>query len=398
MVSEKMKDMVKNGSQIRTWFEEGNRLASIYGRENVFDFTLGNPNLPAPKVVNDAIREILDEEDSVTLHGYTKSNAGFIEVREAIAKSINGKFGTNFHGNNLVMTVGAAMALNVILKVLLNPRDEVIVFAPYFGEYRSYVANYDGIVVEISANTETFQPNLSEFERKITKRTKAVIVNTPNNPSGAVYTEENIKKLAAILDAKQKELGTSICLISDEPYREIVYDGARVPYLTKYYKNTVVAYSYSKSLSLPGERIGYLVLPDEMEDSERVIEAACIANRILGSVNAPTLQQKLIAKCLDVKTDISFYDKNRRALYDGLTGLGYECVKPEGAFYLFVKSPTPEEAAFCAEAKKQNVLLVPGSSFACPGYVRIAYCVSYDTIMGSMPKFAELAKVYGLKK
>ncbi len=394
MIAEKMKGMVANSSAIRAMFEEGNRLASIYGAENVYDFSLGNPNVAAPKAVKQAILELLEEEDPVTLHGYTNSNSGYADVREAVAKSLNGRFGTAFEGKNIIMTVGAAGGLNVILKTLINPGDEVIAFAPYFGEYRSYTNNYDGVLVEISPNTVNFQPKLDEFEEKITAKTKAVIVNTPNNPTGVVYSEETIRKLAAIMEAKQKEYGTEIYLISDEPYRELVYDGAEVPYLTKYYANTIVGYSYSKSLSLPGERIGYLVIPDEAADSETVLAAANVANRILGFVNAPTLQQKIVKKCLNEKTDISYYNRNREALYQGLADCGFTCIKPEGAFYLFVKSPTANEKEFCAAGKKHNILMVPGSSFACPGYVRLAYCVSYETIVNSLPKFAELAKEY----
>ena len=394
MISKKMENMVANSSAIRAMFEEGNRLAGIYGAENVYDFSLGNPNVPAPEAVKTAIRELLDEENPVVLHGYTNSNAGYEDVRQAVADSVNEKFGTNFGSKNITMTVGAAGGLNVILKSLLNPGDEVIAFAPYFGEYRSYTNNYDGVLVEISPNTGTFQPKLEEFEEKITAKTKAVIVNTPNNPTGVVYSEETIKRMAAIMEAKQKEFGTEIYLISDEPYRELAYDGVEVPYLTKYYANTIVGYSYTKSLSLPGERIGYLVIPDEAADSEKLISAANVATRILGFVNAPTLQQKVVKKCLGEKTDISYYNRNRETLYNGLKDLGFECIKPEGAFYLFVKSPVADEKEFCAAAKKYNILIVPGSSFACPGYVRLAYCVSYETIVNSLPKFAELAAEY----
>ncbi len=394
MIAEKMKNMVANSSAIRAMFEEGNRLAEIYGAENVFDFSLGNPNVAAPEAVKKAIIELLEEDDPVVLHGYTNSNSGYAEVRETVAHSLNERFGTKFEGKNIVMSVGAAGGLNVILKTLLNPGDEVIAFAPYFGEYRSYTNNYDGVLVEISPNTVDFQPKLDEFAKKITPRTKAVIVNTPNNPTGVVYSEETIRKLAAIMEAKQKEYGTDIYLISDEPYRELVYDGVEVPYLTKYYDNTIVGYSYSKSLSLPGERIGYLVIPDEVKDSEDVQAAANVATRILGFVNAPTLQQKVVARCINEKTDISFYDRNRETLYNGLKDCGFECIKPEGAFYLFVKSPVADEKEFCAAAKKYNLLLVPGSSFACPGYVRLAYCVAYETIVNSLPKFKELAKEY----
>lgn len=394
MIAEKMKNMVANSSAIRAMFEEGNRMAEIYGRENVYDFSLGNPNVPAPQEVKDAIADLIENEDPITLHGYTNSNAGYPQVRQAVADSLNQRFGTAFTGNNIVMTVGAAGGLNVALKTLLNPGDEVLTFAPYFGEYRSYVANFDGVLIAVSPNTVDFQPKLDEFEEKITEKTKAVIINTPNNPTGVVYSEDTIKKMAAIMEKKQKEYGTDIYLISDEPYRELAYDGVEVPYLTKYYHNTIVGYSYSKSLSLPGERIGYLVIPDEASDSADLISAASVATRILGFVNAPTLQQKVVERCLYAKTDISYYDRNRETLYHGLSELGFSCIKPEGAFYLFVKSPVEDEKAFCEAAKKYHVLLVPGSSFGCPGYVRIAYCVAYETIVNALPKFKELAAEY----
>ena len=394
MIAEKMKGMVANSSAIRAMFEEGNRLAEIYGAENVYDFSLGNPNVPAPQAVKQAMIELLDESDPVVLHGYTNSNSGYADVRQTVAESVNERFGTAFTGENIVMTVGAAGGLNVIFKTLLNPGDEVIAFAPYFGEYRSYTNNYDGVLVEISPNTENFQPKLEEFEEKITPKTKIVIVNTPNNPKGVVYSEETIRKMTEIMEAKQKEYGTDIYLVSDEPYRELAYDGVEVPYLTKYYNNTIIGYSYSKSLSLPGERIGYLVIPDEVADSDDVKSAANVATRILGFVNAPTLQQKVVAKCINEKTDLTFYNRNRETLYNGLIDCGFECIKPQGAFYLFVKSPVENEKAFCEEAKKLHILMVPGSSFACPGYVRLAYCVSYETIVNSLPKFQELAKKY----
>ena len=396
MISEKMKPYVKNNSAIRMMFEEGNRLRAKYGADKVFDFSLGNPSVPAPDSVREAIIELVNTTDPTILHGYM-SNAGFEDVRQTIAESLNRRFDTKFSAKNLIMTVGAASGLNVILKTILNPGEEVIVFAPYFLEYGAYVRNYDGVLVEISPDTTTFQPNLAEFEQKITPKTRAVIVNTPHNPTGVVYSEETIKKLSAILEAKQKEFGTVIYLISDEPYRELAYDGVEVPYLTKYYNNTVVGYSYSKSLSLPGERIGYLVIPDEADGSEELISAATIANRTLGCVNAPSLIQMVVAKCVDAKTDLAAYDKNRQALYNGLKECGFECIKPQGAFYLFVKSPVEDEKAFCEAGKKYNILMVPGSSFACPGYVRLAYCVSYETIVNSLPEFKKLAAEYGLK-
>ena len=391
MIAESMKALVKGSSVIRAMFEEGNRLARIYGAENVYDFSLGNPNVAAPAEVNQAIKDVVDEEDSVVLHGYM-SNSGFEDVREAVAQSLNKRFDTHFNSSNIVMTVGAAGGLNTILKTIINPGDEVLTFAPFFGEYRNYASNFGAKLVAVSPDTSTFQPKFDEFEKLINKNTKAVIINNPNNPTGVVYSEETIKKLA------KKELGIEIFLIADEPYRELAYDGVDVPYLTKYYDNTIVGYSYSKSLSLPGERIGYLVIPDEVADSADMKAAASVATRILGFVNAPSLQQKVIARCLNAKVNIEAYDKNRRALYEGLTELGFECVKPEGAFYLFVKSPTEDENIFCETAKKHNILIVPGSSFGCAGYVRMAYCVSYDTIVNSLPKFAEVAKEMGVKK
>lgn len=396
MIAEKMKPFVQNNSAIRMMFEEGSRLREKYGADKVYDFSLGNPSVPAPDCVREAIIDLVNTEDPVALHGYM-SNAGFEDVRETIAQSLNRRFGTSFSAKNLIMTVGAASGLNVILKTILNPGEEVVVFAPYFLEYGAYVRNYDGRLVEIAPDTETFLPNLEELEKKITDKTRAVIVNTPHNPTGVVYSEDTIKALAAVLERKQQEYGSVIYLISDEPYRELAYDGVKVPWLTKYYKNTVVGYSYSKSLSLPGERIGYLVIPDELEDSGTVITAAAIANRILGSVNAPSLMQKVIQRCVDAEVDVAAYDKNRLALYNGLKECGFQCIKPEGAFYLFVKSPVPDEKEFCEAGKKYNILMVPGSSFACPGYVRLAYCVSYDTIMNSLLEFRKLAAEYGLK-
>ena len=386
MIAEKMKPYVKNNSAIRMMFEEGNRLRAIYGADKVYDFSLGNPSVPAPECVKEAIIDLVNEVEPTVLHGYM-SNAGFEDVRQTIAESLNRRFGTKFAAKNLIMTVGAASGLNVIFKTILNPEEEVIVFAPYFLEYGAYVRNFDGKLVEISSDTTTFQPNLEEFEHKITAKTRAVIVNTPHNPTGVVYSEETIKKLAAILEKKQKEFGSVIYLISDEPYRELAYDGVEVPYLTKYYDNTIVGYSYSKSLSLPGERIGYIIVPDEMEDSKRVMAAVNGAGRALGFVCAPVLFQRVAAMCADVPSDIAAYARNRDLLYNGLTELGYECVRPQGAFYLFVKSPEPDANAFSERAKKHDMLVVPSDSFGCPGYVRISYCVAEKTIVDSMPAF-----------
>ena len=396
MISEKMIAMVNNSSAIRAMFEEGKIMAAKYGVENVYDFSLGNPSVPAPKEVKTAIEEILREEDPLMVHGYME-NSGYEDVRAAIADSLNQRFGTKFHQDNIIMTVGAAGGLNVVMKTLLNPGEEVLTFAPYFGEYRSYVSNYEGILKAVPANTVDFQPNLEAFEEMLSEKTKAVIVNSPNNPTGVVYSEDTILKMAEILRKKEKEYRTSIYLVSDEPYRELAYDGVEVPYLTKYYHNTIVGYSYSKSLSLPGERIGYLVIPDEADDSATVIGAANVANRILGYVNAPSLFQRVVAKCLDAKADIAYYNRNRETLYQGLVNAGFSCVKPQGAFYLWVKSPIEDDKAFCEAAKKYHLLIVPGSSFGGAGYVRLAYCVAYETIQNALPEFEKLAEEFGLK-
>ena len=393
MISEKMKAYVAGSSAIRAMFEEGKKMAEKYGAENVYDFSLGNPSIPAPERVKEAIIEVLNEENSLVVHGYM-NNSGYEDVRETIAQSINKKQGTNFSMKNIIMTVGAAGGLNVILKTFLNPGDEVIVFVPYFGEYRSYVANFDGKIVEVETDDQ-FMIDAKKLEAAVTPKTKAVIVNNPNNPTGVVYSEEVIKAMADVLATKEKEYGTSIYLIADEPYRELAY-GVDVPYLTKYYKNTIVGYSYSKSLSLPGERIGYLVIPSEIDSFEDVLSAANTANRILGYVNAPSLMQKVIAKCVDEKCEVEKYRKNGEYLYDNLVKFGFSAIKPQGAFYLFLKSPVEDEKEFVSKAKEFNLLLVPGSSFGKSGYVRLAYCVSFDTVKNSMPAFEKLAKEYNL--
>ena len=393
MISKQMEELVKGSSVIRAMFEEGKKLAAKYGAENVYDFSLGNPSVEPPEEVRQAMVDIVQKEDQNYLHGYM-NNSGYEDVRRTIAESINRKFGMHFAERNIVMTVGAAGGLNVVLKTLVNPGEEVIVFAPFFGEYRNYVSNVNGKVVVVPPDTDTFMPNMERFEACITELTKAVIINTPNNPTGVVYPEQTIRELSAILEKKQREFGTDIYLISDEPYRELVYGDVVVPYIPKYYNNTSVGYSYSKSLSLPGERIGYLVIPDEVADFEQVSAGANVATRILGFVNAPSLQQRVIARCIDAKVDVSVYDKNRRLLVENLRKFGYECASPDGAFYLFVKALEEDDTAFAAKAKELNLLIVPGSSFACPGYVRISYCVDYDMIVRSLPAFEKLANRY----
>ena len=395
MISEKMIKLTKSNSVIRAMFEEGNRLAQIHGRENVYDFSLGNPNIPSPAAVNNAIIDVVKNEDAMSLHGYM-TNTGYPAVRTAVAKSLNTRFETNFDEKNIIMSVGAAGGLNVVLKTLLNPDDEVIVISPFFVEYGNYVSNFDGKLVVVPANSNDFQPDADAVKDAITPKTKAIIINSPNNPTGVVYTEASIKALAKVLKEKSKENGSPIYIISDEPYRELVYDGATVPFITKYYKNTIVCYSWSKSLSLPGQRIGYIVIPSEIDEYELIFDAAGIATRILGYVNAPALIQKVVAKCLYEQTSISAYNTNRELLYNGLKDLGFDPVYPQGAFYLWIKTPG-DDKEFVEKAKKYNILLVPGTAFFCPGYARIAYCVSAETIKNSLPAFKKLAKKYDLK-
>lgn len=397
MISKQILEDISNSSAIRAMFIEGRAMAEKIGEENVFDFSLGNPVTPVPAAFTKAMQDIIEEEDSMNLHGYM-DNAGYKEVRQAIADNLNKRFNTAFEWNNIIMTVGAAGAINVILKTLIDPGDEMIVFAPYFTEYRNYIGNWRGRLVVVEPNYKNFQPNFQDFEAKITSRTKAVIINNPVNPTGVIYSEDTIKRIAAILERKQKEYGHEIYIISDEPYRELVYDGKMPVFLTKYYDNTFITYSFSKSLSIPGERIGYLVVPSEMKDFKWVMDGLTIANRICGFINAPSLLQKAVARCLDETADVNYYDRNRRRIYEELTRLGFTCIKPEGAFYMFIKSPEPDEKQFIEVAKSFHIILVNGTTFACPGYVRLAYCTSYEMIQRSLPAFEELAKFYNLKK
>jgi aspartate aminotransferase len=388
-----MQESVNNGSMIREMFEAGKRLAAIYGSENVFDYSIGNPNVLAPESVKESIKNILDNEDSHMVHGYM-NNAGYEDVRSKIAEYENRTKGTSITTENILMTCGAAGGLNTVFKSLLNPGDEVITFAPYFVEYRNYTNNFNAKLVVVPADTTTFQPNLELLADRINKNTKIVMINSPNNPSGVIYNEETIKKMAELLTEKEKELGIDITLLSDEPYREIVYNDAKVPYILNYYHNAIVGYSFSKSLSLPGERIGYLVVSSEIKDFEDVMAALKIANRILGFVNAPSLFQRVVAENLDAKVDVDYYRQNRDALYNHLIKLGYECIYPEGAFYLFVKSPIKDDVKFCEDAKQFNLLLVPGSVFGCASYVRLSYCISHETIERSFGAFEKLMSLY----
>lgn len=393
MISNKMKDMVKNSSAIRAMFEEGKKMAAEIGAENVYDYSLGNPSVLPPNEIKEALIDVINDEDPNLVHGYM-NNSGYEDVRGAVAQSLNKKHGTAFSQDNIIMTVGAAGGLNVILKTLLNDDDEVVVFAPFFGEYTNYVKNHNGKLVVVPADTEDFMPDIEAFKKVVTPRTKAVIINNPNNPTGVVYPESVITLLAKAMEEAGKQYGTDIYLIADEPYRELAYDQAIVPYLTKYYANTIVGYSFSKSLSLPGERIGYLVIPNEVADYEDVFAAANVANRILGFVNAPSLIQRAVARCLDAEVDVNVYDKNRKLLTEKLSEYGYEYVEPKGAFYMFIKAFGGDDKAFCERAKKHHILIVPGSSFGCPGYVRLAYCVDYNMIERSLHAFKDLAEEY----
>lgn len=395
MISKKMQEAVAGSSAIRAMFLEGKELAAKIGAENVYDFSLGNPMTPVPAEYNQAIIDAVQTESSLELHGYM-DNAGYPETRQTVADNLNKRFGTDFEGKHITMTVGAAGALNIVFKAILDPEDEVLALAPYFGEYRGYVANHQGILKEVAPNTDTFQPDLEDFKNKITAKTKAVIINNPVNPTGVIYSEDTIEKMASIMREKQSAYGHEIYMVSDEPYRELAYDGNKVPFLTKYYDNTFVTYSFSKSLSIPGERIGYVAVSPRIADCEQVCGALSVANRVLGFVNAPSLMQKAVAKAIDATTDVAYYDRNRKLIYDKLISLGFTCAKPQGAFYLFIKSPDADEKKFVETAKKYHILLVGGTTFSCPGYVRLAYCVSYEMIERSLPAFEKLAEEYNL--
>lgn len=387
------KEMIRLGTQrsvIREIFEYGRRRAAIVGKENVHDFSIGNPNVPAPKEVQEAILAIVQNESPVTYHSYT-SSPGADETREAIANSLNRRFDTSFSMKNLFITCGAAASLNICLKAMTaSNNDEYIVFAPYFTEYKFFIEAAGGKFVMIPADTENFQIDFTKFEKAINKNTKAVLINSPNNPSGVVYTEETIKKLAAILKEKSKEYGKIIYLISDEPYRELVYGNTAVPFVTKYYDNAIVCYSYSKSLSLPGERIGYVLIPSEVENFEEMFAAVAGSARILGYVCAPSLFQRVITRCVDVVPDLTIYERNRNLLNDSLTEMGYHVAKPDGAFYLFFAAPDGDALAFCEKAKEHDLLLVPGDGFGCPGYMRLSYCVQTEQIERALPILKKL--------
>lgn len=392
-MNQKMYGLGSKRSVIREIFEYGKKRAAEVGADKVFDFSLGNPSVKPPQIVEDTLTELLREEDATALHGYTSAQ-GDLATRTAIADYIAKTQGVKTDPDFIYMTCGAAASLTITLSAICSEGDEVITFAPFFTEYRVFTETAGAKLVELASDPDTFQIDFSLLERAFTEKTAAVLVNSPNNPSGVVYSEETVKKLAAMLAQKSAEYGKTIYLITDEPYRELVYGGVKVPYLTAYYKHTVVCYSYSKSLSLPGERIGYIFVNPDADKAKELYLAVCGAGRALGYVCAPSLFQKMVAKCQGITSDVSVYEHNRDLLAGALREAGYSCVQPDGAFYLFVKALEPDAYAFCECAKKYGLLLVPGDDFGCAGYVRIAYCVSPDMIKRSLPAFRALAEEY----
>lgn len=395
MISEKYADMTTKGSIIREFAQYASKRAAEIGKENVYNFTIGNPSVPVCPEFTETLERMLKEENPLTLHGYSPT-LGIMSVREAVADSLNRRFGMEYTADDIFMTSGAAGAIAHAIRCVTKPGDEVITFAPYFPEYVPYVDGTGAVLKIVPADITSFQINFDAFLELLNPNVQAVLINSPNNPSGIVYSTETIKKLAAILEEKQKEYGHDIYIISDEPYREIVFEGTDSPFISSFYDNSICCYSFSKSLSLPGERIGYVVVPDEVENADQVIDGIVVSNRTLGFVNAPSLLQKAVAKCLDEKTNLVFYDENRKMLYEGLQKLGFHCIKPEGAFYMWVKSPETDEEKFVAAGKKYNIIMVKGSAFGCAGYVRLAYCVSHETVKNALTAFEKLAEDYGL--
>lgn len=396
MINKKMYELGSKRSTIREIFEYAKLRASEIGAENVFDFSIGNPSVPAPKEVNESICKIVNETPSVLLHGYTSAQ-GDKQVRDEIAKNYTKRFGVALSGDDLYMTCGAAASLTITCKALVNDGDEIIVFAPFFPEYRVFVENTGAKLVVLPSDEATMLPDFTALKNALTPRVKAVIINSPNNPSGVVYDEKTIRTLCELLREKSAQFGAPIYLISDEPYRELVYDKTTVvPCVMRYYAHTIVCYSYSKSLSLPGERVGYIAVNPEMQENRAVYASVCGAGRALGFVCAPALFQRVVAKCDGLTGDLATYKKNRDLLYNGLTACGFTCIYPDGAFYLFVKAPETDAKAFCERAKKYELLLVNGADFGYNGWVRVAYCVKTETIERALPLFAKLAKEYDL--
>ena len=389
MLNETAYTLGSNRSCIRELFEYGRKQAAIVGLENVFDYSLGNPSIPAPPEVNQAIRDILADTDSLALHGYT-SAVGDLETRKAISDDLNRRYSAQTQPEDFFLGCGAAPELVSLFRALAVPGGEILAIAPYFPEYKPFAEESGLIFRVVPPDLPDFQINLTAVEAMLTPHTQALILNSPNNPSGVVYTRQTLQALAELLEKKAAQFGHPIYLISDEPYRELVYSGVEVPFVPQIYRDTVICYSYSKSLSLPGERIGYVYVSTQAADSKKLYAAIAGAARGCGHVCAPSLWQKVIARCTHLRPDLESYDRNRKALYEGLTSLGYEMAKPDGAFYLFVKAPGGDAAAFSEKAKQKNLLLVPGDDFGCPGYFRVCYCVSFDMIQRSLPVFAQL--------
>lgn len=393
MVAKKMLEMGRNNSVIRDIAEYGRRRCLEVGAENVFDFSIGNPNVPAPQVVTDTLIDLLQHTPAEALHAYTAA-PGDMGVRQAVAEYVQKTFGFAARTEYIYMTSGASSSLSISLNAIAEPGDEVILFTPYFPEYCVFIEKTGAKVVTVKSTEKTFQLDKEAFAAAINENTKAVIVNSPSNPTGVVLTRESIETLAAVLKEKSEEFAHPIYLIADEPYRELVYGDTEVPYIPLYYKNTIVCYSFSKSLSLPGERIGYILISPQADEADDLFTAVCGAGRALGYICAPSLLQQLIKTCMGKTADISVYDRNRKILYEALTQYGYEAVYPDGAFYLFVKALEEDANAFCEKAKAFDLLMVPADSFGCPGYVRIAYCVTTEQIQRSLPAFQKLAAVY----
>lgn len=396
MLNSQMVDFGRRSSTIRNFFEYGKKRRQIVGEENVFDFSLGNPSVPTPSAVTEALIDVLSHRSPIEIHGYTPS-AGDIEAREAISADISRRIGRKFCSRNIYLTCGAAASLASCIKAfLLDSSSEIIAIAPFFPEYISFVTGLGGVIKIVPPKVDDFQIDLPALEKLITSKTQAVIINSPNNPSGAVYTRKTLCGLSEILMRKSSQYRHAIYLLSDEPYRELVYDGLEVPFVPDIYPNTIICYSYSKSLSLPGERIGYMFVPDTVEDFDGVCWATSGAARVMGYVCAPALIQKAVALCASVPTDLESYDRNRRLLYGELTSMGYDCCHPDGAFYLFVKAPNGlSSVEFSELAKNEDLLLVPGDDFGCPGFLRISYCVSFEMIKRSIPTFRHLIEISG---
>ena len=390
MINETAYTLGTNRSCIRDLFEYGRARAAVVGEENIYDYSLGNPSIPAPDYVNQAIRDVLSEMDSLAVHGYT-SAIGDFHTRNAIAEDLNARYQSNVRPEDLFIGCGAAPELCAVFSALAVPHGEILAIAPYFPEYKPFAQSAGLIFKVVPPDIPEFQISMGAVEAMLTPHTQAIIINSPNNPSGVVYTEQTLQVLAALLKRKSREYGHPIYIVSDEPYRELTY-GCSAPFLPKIYPNTVICYSYSKSLSLPGERIGYICVPQQAEDHDTLYAAIAGAARAAGHVCAPSLWQKVIARCTHLRPDLESYDRNRRALYEGLTAMGYEMAKPDGAFYLFIKAPGGDAVAFSEKAKQKDLLVVPGDGFGCPGYFRICYCVSYEMIQKSLPVFAELIK------